>query len=220
MDLASEMRYGRMCSLVLNICPVPLRRKIEHFHKAQGMTDFENFLGRNKNPLFHLRFRKCCCMAKKTTITPMNKAQWDAMYCKLQVACQNQPCGECPCFYSPRQGITYDVMDVTLCYMVLHNFFAGGSLLSNDDRKNMETIRLTRNQLCHASSACLDEQSFNSFWTNVTTATLDLAQSISQEAFDEANDKIKKLKSRMMDPSELIVLRQTMLDQGTVGEIK
>ena len=201
-----EVRYGRLCLLVLNTCPARLRGVIDDSY-SRGVPSFEVFLNNNVHNLFHLRFRNCCCSNKAGPFLPLSKFQWDLLY---SLVSKRNPHGSkmvCPCQYKAHQGITSDVLDVTYCCLLLTNICPG--IIPHSD---METIRLVRNELIHASFSSIDEQTFNTIWTKVEQALLNISRLVTPTFEADTQNILQELKDRVIDPVELDALKQIMLD--------
>ncbi|KAK3106215.1 hypothetical protein FSP39_015362 [Pinctada imbricata] len=201
MSVEDKARYGRACLLVLNTCPVGLRRVIEHDYTTRGFTGFEAYLGdhSNKHQLFHLRFQKCCLVHCTYTnkSTPLRTEQWDLLYSETLTRNPHRDRGKCPCMYTAIPGVTTHVMDVTLCCLLLRNICPGVNI------SHIEDICTVRNQLLHARSATLDEQSFNVAWNKVETALLSLASSTSASFQSELKNTIQETQSGFCDLSNI-----------------
>ncbi|KAK3100485.1 hypothetical protein FSP39_020864 [Pinctada imbricata] len=187
-----EARYGRTCCLVLNKSVIVLRCVIEHSFTTQGAPSFEIFLNKNEHALFHLLFKKCCC-GHISNVTPLNKSQWELLYVRSSSVNPHGQRGECPCQYAVISGVTPDVMDVSLCCLVLRNICSGVSM------PDVDTIRDVRNKLIHASNASLDATMYSTIWTNVENAMLNLAKGVSSSLRDNTQTAVRELENRLMD---------------------
>ena len=107
-DYMDEIRYGRLCLLILKTCPERLRCVIDYFYR-RGVPSFETFLNNKLHDLFHLRFRKCCC-GNCSRITPITRFHWDLLYSRIPKRTWHGPRREtCPCQYHVRTGVTSDL---------------------------------------------------------------------------------------------------------------
>ncbi|KAK3102628.1 hypothetical protein FSP39_012770 [Pinctada imbricata] len=211
----NEARYGRACLLVLNTCPMALRRIIDHHSSSKGFGDFEGLLNhpRNKHGLFHLSFRQCCC-GHNTNYTPMRKQQWDLLYTKTNSKNPHGQQGQCPCMYSAIPGVASDVMDVTLCCLVLKNLCRG---IKNAD---IDAITEMRNQLIHASSATLEDTAYNDLWKKVENAILSLAKNGDSTLETDTKAAVKEMEQRIMNPGDLRSMKDLISDQKSLDELR
>ena len=205
MSNMDEVRYGRLCLLTLNTCPVRLRHVIDNSY-SRGVPNFEVFLNNNIHHLFHLRFRNCCCSNNTSTATPLNKSQLDLLFTRVSTRNRHGRRGECPCQYKAIPGVTTDVLDITLCCLFLNNICPG------IPHQDVATIRQVRNDLIHASSAAIDEPTFNNIWVAVERALLNLSKSVSPSFEIETQNILQRTKNRIIDPVELEALKQIMSD--------
>ncbi|KAK3093458.1 hypothetical protein FSP39_015937 [Pinctada imbricata] len=211
MSVEDEIRYGRTCSLVLNKSVAVLRRVVKHSYTTQGAPSFEVFLNNNKHTLFHLLFKQCCC-GNKSTVTPLSKYQWKLLYVQTSTRNPHGQRGECPCQYTAISGVTPDVMDVSLCCLVLSNIYPGVSM------PDIDTIRDVRNKLIHASNASLDAMLYLATWNKVEAAMLNLAQGVSSTFRSDTINAVEDLKNRLMDSSELSELKALVMDEKRISE--
>ena len=210
-----EVRYSRLCLLMLNTCPGRLRTVIDNSYR--GVTNFETFLNNKIHDLFHLRFRNCCC-GNLSNVTHLSRYQWDLLYTRdstRRCSLYRSRRGECPCQYSANTGITSDVLDITYCCFFLINICPG-----NIPQADVNTLRQVRNDLIHSNSASIDEPTFNGIWASVEQALLGLSRLVSP-AF-EANTQaiLLGLKERVIDPAELAALRQIMTDHRQYDDLR
>ncbi|KAK3100532.1 hypothetical protein FSP39_021436 [Pinctada imbricata] len=213
MSVDDEVRYGRTCSLVLNKSVNVLRRVVEHSYTTQGAPSFEVFLNNNRHALFHLLFKHCCC-GNNSTVTPLSRYQWQLLYIRTSTRNPHGRRGECSCQYAAISGVTPDVMDVSLCCLVLHNICSGVSL------SDVDTIRDVRNQLIHASNASLDATLYLATWSKVEAAMLILAQGVSTSFRSDIISAVQTLKNRLIDTSELSALKDLVMDEKRISEIE
>ena len=118
-----EVRYGRLCLLMLHTCPLRLRSIIDNSY-CRGLPDFETFLNNNLHQLFHLRYRNCCC-GNTSYHTHISKSQWDLLYSQISTRNPHGRRGECHCQYKAKTSVTSDVLDITFCCLFLTNFCSG-----------------------------------------------------------------------------------------------
>ncbi|KAK3100702.1 hypothetical protein FSP39_023975 [Pinctada imbricata] len=216
MSRDDEVRYGRACLLVLNVCPFTLRQVIDDYSlRHAGSLSLFDFLEKNKHSLFHLYAKKCCCKhLQQNRSTPMYKSQWDSLFMQNTSSCQKGKNIDCPCKYDCKPGITTKVMDVTLCCLVINNICPGV------DVNHIKTIREIRNNLIHAESARLDLLTFNGYMNRVKTAVCELAKNVSITLHTETLEKIVELENRLMDPVELSELRNLIIDQRRFTDLE
>ena len=214
-DPMDEVRYSRLCLLMLNTCPGRLRTVIDNSYR--GVPNFETFLNNKIHDLFHLRFRHCCC-GNPSNVTPLSRYQWDLLYtrdptrrCRISRGRR----GECPCQYSSNIGITSDVLDITYCCFFLTNICPG-----NIPQTDVNTLRQVRNDLIHANSASIDEPTFNRLWANVKQALLSLSRLVSPAFEADTQAILLGLKDRVIDPAELEALRQIMTDHRQYDDLR
>ena len=208
-----EVRYGRLCLLTLNTCPARLRRVIDHSY-SRGVPNFEVFLNNNIHHLFHLRFRNCCCSNNTSTVTPLNKSQWDLLFTRISTRNPHGRRGECPCQYKAILGVTTNVLDITLCCLFLCNICPGIS------QQDVVTIRQVRNDLIHANAASIDEQTFKRTWSAVEKALLNLSRLVSPIFETDTQDILQRMKDRVIDPAELEALKQIMTDHKEYEQLQ
>ncbi|KAK3100195.1 hypothetical protein FSP39_016007 [Pinctada imbricata] len=213
MSVDDEIRYGRTCSLVLNKSVTVLRRVVKHSYTTQGARSFEVYLNNNKHTLFHLLFKQCCC-GNNCTVTPLSKYQWQLLYVRTSTRNPHGRRGECPCQYTAISGVTLDVMDVSLCCLVLRNICSGVSM------PDIDTIRDVRNQLIHTSNASLDATLYSDTWNKVEAAMLNLAQGVSSSFKSNTLNAAQALKKRLMDSSELSEMKALVMDEKRISEIE
>ncbi|KAK3099841.1 hypothetical protein FSP39_010565 [Pinctada imbricata] len=212
-----EARYGRTCLLVLNVCPFTLRHVIDDFFKKQGSPDIQDFLEKNKHDLYHIMAKKCCCRLITSRVTPMYRSQWDLLYKRNLSPCRGKCSvgGDCPCKFDAIPGITTNVMDITLCCLVIKNICQGAAI----NMTHIDKIRDIRNKLIHASSATLDEQTYNGYWSDVKTAILDLANMVSPTVHADTVKMIQDLETRVMNRYELEELKKVIVNLQKVEEV-
>ncbi|KAK3103832.1 hypothetical protein FSP39_022273 [Pinctada imbricata] len=211
----NEARYGRACFLVLNTCPVTLRRVIDHYCSTTGFNDLEGLLNhvRNKHDLFHLSFGQCCC-GHTSRNKPLRKQQWELLYRKTYSSNPHGQQGQCYCMYSAIPGVTSDVMDVTLCCLVIRNICRG---INNAD---IDAISSVRNQLIHASSATLEDTAYNYLWKKVETAVISLAKKADSVIEMDTKRAVQEMKDRIMNPVDLCSLKDLISDQKCMDELR
>ena len=200
-----EVRYGKLSLLMLNTCPQRLRPVIDNYYSS-NVPDFEGFLNNNKHKLFHLGFMECCCSSKRNKKTYLNKSQWDLLFTKVSTKGPHGKKTECPCCYSAISGVSTDVLDVTYCCVLLFNICPG------IPEQDVTAIRLVRNDLIHASSATIDEQTFYNTLNKLEQALLNLSRLVSPVFESETRHILQNLKDRLIDPTELEALKQLMTD--------
>ena len=164
-DPMDEVRYSRLCLLMLNTCPGRLRTVIDNSYR--GVGNFETFLNNKIHDVFHFRLRNCCC-SNTSNVTPLSRYQWDLLYARdptRRCTVNHGRRGECPCQYNASIGITSDVLDITYCCFLLTNICPG-----NIPQADVNTLRQVRNELIHANSASIDEPTFNRIWASVEQA--------------------------------------------------
>ncbi|KAK3106318.1 hypothetical protein FSP39_017604 [Pinctada imbricata] len=205
MSVDDKTRNGRVCLLLLNACPVGLRRFIEHNYTTNGFARFDGFLDQwnIKHNLFHLRFKSCCSVhcTNANRSTPICTEQWDLLY---KETLSRNPHGDgrkCPCMYTAIPGVTTEVMDVTLCCLLLRNCMSGGI-----NMVHIEQICAVRNQILHSNSATLDEQTFNDIWRRLEKSLLHIAAQVSSEFHNEVRKTIKETKTSFCDNSREVCL--------------
>ncbi|KAK3100127.1 hypothetical protein FSP39_015141 [Pinctada imbricata] len=214
MSRDDEARYNRACLLVLNVCPFTLRHVIDDYSSRHARSlSLCDFLEKNKDRLFHLYKRECCC-GHKSNKTPMYQSQWDSLYNRNTSTCLNGKRIDCPCKYDGKTSATTNVMDVTLCCLVIHNICPGV------DVNHIQTVREIRNKLIHAESARLDLLTFNGYMNRVETAVCELAKNVSTVLHTETLEMIDELKNRLMDPVELRELRNLIIDQKRFSDLE
>ncbi|KAK3100730.1 hypothetical protein FSP39_024358 [Pinctada imbricata] len=214
MSRDDEARYGRACLLVLNVCPFTLRHVIDDYSLRHARSlSLCDFLEKNKDRLFHLYKRECCC-GHKSNKTPMYQSQWDSLYNRNTSACLNGKRIDCPCKYDGKTSATTNVMDVTLCCLVINNICPGV------DVNHIKTIREIRNNLIHAESASLDLPTYNGYWKRIKTAICQLAQNVSTMLHTDTVNKIDELETRVMDPVELSELRKLLIDEKRITDLE
>ena len=214
-DPMDEVRYSRLCLLMLNTCSGRLRTVIDNSYR--GVPNFETFLNNKIHDIFHLRFRNCCC-GNLSNITPLSRYQWDLLYIRdptQRCTVSRGRCGECPCKYSANTGITSDVLDITYCCFLLTNICPG-----NIPQGDVNTLRQVRNDLIHANSASIDEPTFNTIWASVEQALLSLTRLVSPVFEAHTQVILLELKNRVIDPAELATLRQLMTDHRQYDDLK
>ncbi|KAK3083768.1 hypothetical protein FSP39_002878 [Pinctada imbricata] len=211
-----EARYGRACLLVLNVCPFTLRHVIDDYYAKQGSPDIQDFLNKNKHNLYHIMTKKCCCRLIQSCVTPMYRSQWDLLYTKNRLPCRGTCLtgGECPCKFDPIPGITSNEMDITLCCLVIKNICQGPGI----NMTHIDTIRNIRYKLIHASSATLDEPTYNGYWSDVKNAVLFLANSVSSTVHTDTAKMIQDLETRVMNKYELEELKKVIINQKMLEE--
>ena len=210
-----EVRYGRLCLLMLHTCPLRLRGIIDNSY-SRGVPDFETFLNNNLHQLFHLRYKNCCC-GNTSYNTHLSQSQWDLLYTRVFTLCSLNPRrrrGECPCQYKAKTGSTSDVLDITFCCLFLTNFSPG------IPRTDVDTIRQVRNGLIHANTASVDVQSFNARWQEVEKALLSLSHTVSSTFANETQRILDESKNRVIDPHELESLVAIMKDHRDYAHLK
>ena len=208
-----EVRYGRLCLLTLNTCSARLRKVIDNSY-CRGVPTFELFLNNNIHQLFHLRFRNCCCSNNTSIATPLMRSQWDLLFTRVSTRNPHGRRRECPCQYSVIPGVTTDVLDITLCCLFLNNICPG------IPQQDVATIRQIRNDLIHASSASVDEPTFNRTWSAVEKAMLNLSRLVSAAFETDTQTILQRMKDRVIDPAELETLKQIMSDHREYENIK
>ena len=208
-----EVRYGRLCLLTLNTCPARLRKVIDN-SCCRGVPSFEFFLNNNIHKLFHLRFRNCCCSNNTSTATPLMRSQWDLLFTRVSTMNHYGRRGKCPCQYKANQGVNTDVLDITLCCLFLYNICPG------IPQQDVATIRQVRNDLIHASSASIDEPTFNTIWSAVEQAMLNLSRLVSPAFEMDTQNILQRMKHRVIDPAELEALKQIMTDHREYKQLK
>ncbi|KAK3100517.1 hypothetical protein FSP39_021185 [Pinctada imbricata] len=212
-----EARYGRTCLLVLNVCPFTLRHVIDDFFTKQGSPDIQDFVEKNKHDLYHIMAKKCCCRLIPSRVTPMYSSQWDLLYKRNLLPCKGicSVGGDCPCKFDAIPGITSDVMDITLCCLVIKNICQGAAI----NMTHIDKIRDIRNKLIHASSATLDEPTYNGYWSDVKTAILYLANMVSPTVHTDTLKMIQDLETRVMNRYELEELKKVIVNLQKVEEV-
>lgn len=125
MSSLDEARYGRACLLVLNICPFTLRLVIADYYTQQGSLSFQDFLLKQKHNLFHLLQKRCCCRRQQSRATPMYRSQWELLYIRNTSPCRIGQQDDSPCQHDAKPGVTTNVMDLTLCCLMLKNTCPG-----------------------------------------------------------------------------------------------
>ena len=213
-----EVRYGRLCLLMLHTCPLRLRGIIDNTY-CRGVPDFETFLNNNLHQLFHLRYRNCCCNNRSNN-THISQAQWDLLYTRVSTHCALNPRrhrGECPCQYRAKTGVTSNVLDITFCCLFLTNICPG---IPQTHQADVDTIRQVRNGLIHANTASINVQSFNDKWKEVEQALLSLSRTVSSTFANETQTILDELKNRVIDPRELESLVTIMKDHRDYDLLK
>ena len=207
-----EVRYGRLCLLMLHTCPLRLSGIIDN-SCCRGVPDFETFLNNNLHQLFHLRYRNCCC-GNTSNNTHISKSQWDLLYSQISTRNPHGRRSECPCQYKAKIGVTSDVLDITFCCLFLTNFCSGVS------QTDVDTIRQVWNGLIHASTATIDQQGFNDRWKEVEQALLSLSCKVSSSFANETQTILDGMKNRDIDPHELESLVPIMRDHRNYDIMK
>ena len=213
-----EVRYGRLCLLMLHTCPLRLRGIIDNSY-CRGVPDFETFLNNNLHQLFHLRSRNCCC-GNRSNNTHISQAQWDLLYTRVFTHCALNPRrhrGECPCQYRAKTGVTSNVLDITFCCLFLTNICPG---IPQTHQADVDTIRQVRNGLIHANTSSINVQSFNDRWKEVEQGLLSLSRMVSSAFESETQTILDELKSRVIDPRELESLVTIMKDHRDYDNLK
>ena len=213
-----EVRYGRLCLLMLHTCPLRLRGIIDNSY-CRGVPDFETFLNNNLHQLFHLRYRNCCC-GNRSNNTHISQAQWDLLYTRVSTHCSLKPRrhrGECPCQYRAKTGVTSDVLDITFCCLFLTNICPG---IHQTHQADVDTIRQVRNGLIHANAASINVQSFNDKSKEVEQALTSLSHMVSSTFANETQTILDELKTRIIDPHELQSLVTIMKDHRDYDLLK
>ena len=210
-----EVRYGRLCLLMLHTCPLRLRGIIDNSY-CRGVLDFDTFLNNYLHQLFHLRYQNCCC---RNTInnTPISQSQGDLLYTRVSTQCSLNPRrrrGECPCQYKAKTGVTSDVLDITFCCLFLTNICPGIR------QADVDTIRQVRNGLIHANTAPIDAQSFNDKWKEVEQALSSLSHTVSSTFAYETQKILIEMKTRVIDSRELESLVTIMRDHRDYDQLK
>ena len=207
-----EVRYGRLCLLMLHTCPLRLRSIIDNSY-CRRVPDFETFLNNNLHQLFHLRYRHCCC-GNASNNTQMTKSQWDLLYSQNFTRNPHGRRGECPCQYKAKNGVTSDILDIMFCCLFLTKFCSGVSLT------DVDTIRQVRNGLIHANTGSIDLQSFNDRWKEVEQALLSLSRTVSSTFESETQTILDGLKNCDIDPCKLESLVTIMKDHRDYDLLK
>ena len=207
-----EVRYGRLCLLMLHTCPLRLRGIIDNSY-CRGAPNFETFLNNNIHQLFHLRYRNCCC-GNTSYNTPIYKSQWDLLYSQIFMRNPHGRRGKCPCQYKAKNGVASDVLDITFCCLFLTNFCSGVS------QTDVDTIRQVRNRVIHDNTASINQLSFNDRWKEVEQALLNLSRTVSSTFECETQTILDDLKSRVIDPRELETLVTIMKDHRNYDILK
>ena len=208
-----EVRYGRLCLLTLNACPARLRRIID-YSTCRGVHSFEQFLNTNIHQIFHLRFKKCCCSKSTNVLTPIIKSQWDLLFTQSSTRSPHGRRAECPCQYKTIAGVTTDKLDITFCCLFLKH------ICPSIPQQDVNTIRQERNDLIHASSASVDESTFNRTWSAVEQAMLNLSRLVSPAFETDTQNILQRIKDRVIDPAELETLKQIMTDHREYKNLK
>ena len=206
-----EARYSRLCLLIIRVCPVTLRKVIDHFYSS-SVADFEIFLNTNIHALFHLRFRFCCCPIRRNA-QPMTKPQWDTLFTRVSTTNCGYT-GDCPCQYKAIAGVTSDVLDVTLCCLFLT------TLCPHISQADVNTIRQVRNELIHTSTARVNEPTFYTNWNRIEQALLNLSNTVSPAITNDTRATLQTLKERVIDPAELEALKTIMTDHRDFDSLK
>ena len=203
-----EVRYGRLCLLMLHTCPLRLRGIIDNSY-CRGVPNFETFLNNNLHQLFHLRYRNCCC-GNTSNNTHISKSQWDLLYSQFITRNPHRPRyrAECPCQYKAKNGVTSDVLDITFCCLFLNNFCSGVS------QTDLDTILQVWNGIIQSSTASFesDLKSFNDRWKEVEQALLSLSRKVSSTFANDTQRILDELKNRNINPHELESLVPIMRD--------
>ena len=210
-----EVRYGRLCLLMLHTCPLRLRSIIDNSY-CRGVPDFETFLNKNVHQLFHLRYRNCCC-GNTCSNTHISQSQWDLLYTRYSRPCSQGPRqrrGECPCQYKANTGVTSDVLDITFCCLFLTNICPGIT------EADVNKIRKVRNGIIHANTASMDAQSFNDRWNEVEQALMSMSHTVSSTFANETQTILDESKNRVIDSCELESLAPIMRDHRDYDQLK
>ena len=210
-----EVRYGRLCLLMLHTCPLRLRGIIDNSY-CRGVPDFETFINNNLHQLFHLRYQNCCC-GNTSNNTPISQSQWDLLYTRVSTQCYLTPRRrrrECPCQYKAKPGVTSDVLDISFCCLFLINICPG------IPQAHVDIIRQVRNGIIHANTASMDAQSFNDRWNEVELALMSLSHTVSSTFANETQTILDELKNRVIVPCELESLAAIMRDNRDYDHLK
>ena len=199
-----EARFGRLCLLILKICPDRLRGVIDNSYSS-SLCNFEIFLNSNIHDLFHLRFRSCCCRRGQNKCTTMTKPQWDSLFTRISPTNPHGQSFDCFHQYRAKTGVTSAEMDVTLCCLFLTN------ICPNIPQTDVDKIRYVRNSLIHANTAGVDEPTFISYWNDVENALLNLSNTVSSLYATDTRAALQTLKDRILDPAELESLKAMMI---------
>ena len=211
-----QIRYSRLCFLVLRVCATTLRGLIDYCVTHAAAPDFETFLNNKLHSSFHLRRRKCCCGNTSNDI-PITVQQWDLLFLKNSNSNPHRKGGECPCQFKAHAGIQTSQCDVTMCCLILNN------ACQNIPNTEVELIRTVRNELVHATDASVDELSFKRTWSCVENALKTVASTVSKPFLDAVENDINNLGDRIIDPEELETLRTMMADHrnyDSLNEVK
>ena len=214
-DRMDEVRYSRLCLLMLNTCPGRLKPVIDISYR--GVPNFETFLNNKIHDVFHFRFRNCCC-GNTSNVTPLSRYQWDLLYTRVptrRCTVYHGRRGECPCQYSANTGITSDVLDIMYCCFLFANICPG-----NIPQADVNTLRQVRNDLIHANSASIDEATFNTIWARVEQALLSLSRLVSPAYEVDTKAILLRFKDRVIDPVELVALKQIMADHRQYEDLR
>lgn len=162
--------------------------------------DFKSFLLQQKHVLYHLCFNKgrCCACGLNAMLLnqqPIKKSQFDQLFVQqIKNKCQSNVRNH-SCTYDIAQNIKVSDLDITLCISIIMNCYGGS--LTRQEETNLRDIRQIRNEIAHfQNDVDLTQHEFYRMSKTVASATIFLANNISQDYCNEIQDRIKRLEER------------------------
>lgn len=163
--------------------------------------NFETFLGKNKNLIYHLQgFKKsgCCTCFNYNSSPIICKEQFQKLFIDNGKHCPNRA-KYCHCMFKANPNIQLEDIDLTLIGTLLYNCCT----LDQQQKQSVTVIREIRNESAHYSHKDdIDEKIFCDSWCKVSDAIEHLALCIGENYVKEILDQIRLLKARTLSPVE------------------
>lgn len=176
---------SKLTHLYRGVFPKALRSLLQLETVKQGAKSFLEFLNIQKESLFHLRGKPCCCNFRQKR-SLLKDTEWNILFTTIRSQCPNEGNG---CFhvFKAREWLTVEALDFSLV-CVLHR-----NICHSRYESIIKTAQAHRNEVIHTDKSSIKEEEFELLWRKAQTSVSDIAACVSQELKEQILAEVDKI---------------------------